>query len=152
MNDIILYAVAIAALVISNVLLVIVGIVAARLLRKPAETVVREDQEAEARQRELQRGLQELAAAVGGLNDRLGRIETQVERVQERIQNREKSASPTAINKEGDRKAFEVATKLALKGADVEELINLCGLTRGEAELIRMLHASGKGQPSSGGG
>lgn len=35
---------------------------------------------------------------------------------------------------------YEPAIKLAHKGADVEELMSTCGLARGEAELIAMLH------------
>ena len=35
---------------------------------------------------------------------------------------------------------YEPAIKLAHKGADAEELMSTCGLARGEAELISMLH------------
>jgi hypothetical protein len=44
-------------------------------------------------------------------------------------------------NKEADHRSFQVATKMALQGANVEEIVDVCGLTRGEAELVRMLHA-----------
>jgi Protein of unknown function (DUF2802). len=36
-----------------------------------------------------------------------------------------------------------------LQGASVDEVMELCGLTRGEAELICMLHASNQVSPSS---
>lgn len=35
---------------------------------------------------------------------------------------------------------YEPAIRLVRKGADVEELVSTCGLARGEAELIMMLH------------
>lgn len=35
---------------------------------------------------------------------------------------------------------YEPAIRLARKGADVDELVATCGLARGEAELIALLH------------
>jgi hypothetical protein len=36
--------------------------------------------------------------------------------------------------------SFEQAIKLARKGSSVEELMEICNLSRGEAELIAMMH------------
>lgn len=53
------------------------------------------------------------------------------------------------MNRDADQKFFKVATKLALQGASVEEVMELCGLSRGEADLICMLHANNQVSPSS---
>lgn len=37
-------------------------------------------------------------------------------------------------------RTYDPAIQLAHKGADVDELISACGLSKGEAELIMMLH------------
>lgn len=39
-----------------------------------------------------------------------------------------------------DAKSYEQASKLLRKGAGVEELMDICGLSRGEAELLVMMH------------
>lgn len=39
-----------------------------------------------------------------------------------------------------DGQAYEVAAKLVRKGAGVDELVSVCGISRGEAELIINLH------------
>lgn len=39
---------------------------------------------------------------------------------------------------------YEQAIKLAQKGASVDDLMDVCGLTRGEAELVAMVHRLGK--------
>jgi hypothetical protein len=41
---------------------------------------------------------------------------------------------------DGDGRAYSQAIKLVQKGASVEELMEVCGLARGEAELIAMMH------------
>jgi hypothetical protein len=40
--------------------------------------------------------------------------------------------------------AYEMASKLARKGASIEELMDTCGLSRGEVDLITMLNRMGQ--------
>jgi hypothetical protein len=40
--------------------------------------------------------------------------------------------------------AYEMASKLARKGASTEELMDTCGLSRGEVDLITMLNRMGQ--------
>ena len=49
-------------------------------------------------------------------------------------------ADPPEPDGDGRLKGYAIARRLARKGASAEELMNDCGLTRGEAELIHNLH------------
>ncbi len=124
MPDSLLYAVAITALVVSDVLLIVLGWYALRQ-RSPQPDIAAPEKPPQ--------DLKALTFSVGMLGERLTRIESQLVRLQERNE----QPSPSM---EANHKAFEVAAKLADQGADVEELIKLCGLTCGEAELIKLLH------------
>ena len=67
-----------------------------------------------------------------GAGERLVRLEQRVQRLTERL-------DQTELRTAGDR-PYAHAVKLVQNGAGVEELIESCGLTRGEADLIVMLH------------
>jgi hypothetical protein len=67
-----------------------------------------------------------------GAGDHLVRLEQQVRRLTERQDQIEMRTA-------GDR-PYTQAIQMVQHGADVSELIANCGLTRGEAELIAMLH------------
>ncbi|MBI5039715.1 MAG: DUF2802 domain-containing protein [Gammaproteobacteria bacterium] len=71
-----------------------------------------------------------------GAGDHLVRLEQQVRRLIERQDQIEMRTS-------GDR-PYTQAIQMVQHGADVTELIANCGLTRGEAELIAMLHGVAK--------
>ncbi|MBI5462837.1 MAG: DUF2802 domain-containing protein [Gammaproteobacteria bacterium] len=71
-----------------------------------------------------------------GAGDHLVRLEQQVRRLTERQDQIEMRSS-------GDR-PYTQAIQMVQHGADVTELIANCGLTRGEAELIAMLHGVAK--------
>jgi len=55
----------------------------------------------------------------------------------------QRTASPRAAD---NRDSLEMANKLAKSGTSVEELMNICDLGRGEAELIHVLNSSGGAQ------
>ena len=129
MNNILLYSIAITALVVSDVLLVLLGVLAYRLYHREP-TAARE-----IAYQEVHQDLKAHALSIRALDERLTRSETQLERLLAQGERQ-----PLSSHKEVDHKTFEVATKLALQGAGVEEIVNLCGLTRGEAELIHRLH------------
>ncbi len=71
-----------------------------------------------------------------GAGDHLVRLEQQVRRL---IERQDQIEMRTA----GDR-PYTQAIQMVQHGADVAELIANCGLTRGEAELIAMLHGVAK--------
>lgn len=133
MDTLLLYGLAITALIVSDIILVVLGVVVYRLYRARRDENTQADALAPLRQ-----DLKGVSVSLSVLGERLGRLETQMGRLQER---QEQQAQALPSNKEADHRAFQVATKMALQGADVEQIVNLCGLTRGEAELIRMLHA-----------
>ncbi len=140
MSELLLYGIALTILVVSDLLLVALGVMAWRLYHRsgPPQSSAAEDTE---RHGEVRQDIKNLAVAMSMLGERLVRLEDHLERLQDRLQDRDQPQTGGGGSKDGERKAFEVATKLALKGANVEELITVCGLTRGEAELIRMLHS-----------
>lgn len=77
-----------------------------------------------------------LCKASVGAGDHLVRLEQQVRRLTERQEQIEMRSA-------GDR-PYTQAIQMVQRGADVSELIGQCGLTRGEAELIAMLHGVAK--------
>lgn len=44
---------------------------------------------------------------------------------------------------EPEEKVFDQAVKLARKGSSIEEIMEICDLSRGEAELVAMMHRLG---------
>ena len=77
-----------------------------------------------------------LCKASVGAGDHLVKLEQQVRRL---IERQDQIEMRTA----GDR-PYTQAIQMVQRGADVSELVSSCGLTRGEAELIAMLHGVSK--------
>jgi hypothetical protein len=78
-----------------------------------------------------QRSTQE-SVPVDGLGQRLQEVEQQLRLLAERqdqLDLRRPMAQP-----------YRLAIKLAQGGAGVEEIVSTCGINRGEAELVAMLH------------
>ena len=134
MDDQYLYSFAIFALIVSDILLVCLGALFYRLRCRTPSAGIPEQMLDSAT--EMRDEIFAMSVSLAALDDRLARIDTHIGRLSE--QNEQQRAA----NKDSSRKTFEVATKLALRGADVDELVSLCGLTRGEAELIRMVHTN----------
>jgi len=80
----------------------------------------------------LQSDMRALVSAAIGVGERVHRIEKSLKEVSHR-QEQIDQTDPGA-------QAYQQAIKMAQKGAAAEELIEICGLTRGEADLIAMLH------------
>lgn len=72
-----------------------------------------------------------LCSASLGAGDHLVRLEQRVQRVMERQDDLEMRA--------GHERPYAQASRLVHKGADIEELVATCGVTRGEAELLVMM-------------
>ena len=80
----------------------------------------------------IEQELGALCSASVGAGDHLVRLEQQVRRINER-------QSALEMRSVGER-PYAQASELVHKGADIEELMEACGLTRGEAELLVMMH------------
>ncbi|MDH3354405.1 MAG: DUF2802 domain-containing protein [Chromatiales bacterium] len=89
----------------------------------------------------LQRDLRSLCSAAVHVGERLGRIErtsSQLSREQKILS--QKQSQTTIKVASADESAFDQALKLAQKGATAEEMADICNVTRGEADLIAMMH------------
>jgi len=80
----------------------------------------------------LRSDLAGMCRASRGAGDHLLRLEARVHRLTER-------QNQSELRTASDR-PYTQAIELVRQGAAVEDLIQRCGLTRGEAELIQMLH------------
>ena len=74
-----------------------------------------------------------LSLGAVSLNERLARIEQEFSRLHEDVDRMSLT--------EQDSRAFTQAIKLAGRGANVDELVETCDLSKGEAELIVLLHS-----------
>jgi hypothetical protein len=75
------------------------------------------------------------------LDARLTELERQLRRISEQ------QKQPPA--RDVPHPHYEPAIRLAQKGADVEDLVATCGLARGEAELIALLHRKPAFRPAT---
>lgn len=81
----------------------------------------------------VREAVQTLTRSVERLHSRLGQLE-QNQRVLPEVG-------------EMNRKAVEVATRLAGTGADIAQIVSLCGVTEAEAELIQILQKGRSNSP-----
>jgi hypothetical protein len=139
MHDVLFHGIAIIALLVGNALLITLGFLAARLYSATPEAETGREELPN-----LHQDLKGVTLSLVALGERLVKLEVQIGQL------RDQGGQPgLPLNREADQKFFKVATKLALQGASADEIMELCGLTRGEAELICMLHASNQVSPSS---
>jgi hypothetical protein len=80
---------------------------------------------------QVEQQLGALCSASLGAGDHLVKLEQRVHRVMERQDALEMRA--------GGERPYAQASQLVNKGADIDELVETCGLTRGEAELLVMM-------------
>ena len=93
------------------------------------------EEEGERLRQEVQRLRDDLGALCSGavgVSERVARIEQKLQRVSER---QEQMGSTTP-----ESQPYDQAVELARKGASAEELVKQCGLTKGEADLVVMMH------------
>lgn len=87
----------------------------------------------------MQKDLRALCNAAVQVGERLNRLEQEIKGVQSR--QRELGSRQDKLDlAEPEARTFDQAVKLVRKGATVDELVEICGLSRGEAELIAMMH------------
>ena len=73
------------------------------------------------------------------MGERVNRSEGELKNLQQRQQELGVRQN-NMVQSEGQEVSFDQAIKLARKGSSVEELMEICSLSRGEAELIAMMH------------
>jgi hypothetical protein len=86
---------------------------------------------AQQRVKQMEQELAALCSAAVGAGDHVVKLEQKVKRIIERQNLLELRAG-------GDR-PYSQASQLVHRGADTKELVDTCGLTRGEAELLVMM-------------
>jgi len=92
----------------------------------------------------LQRDLRALANAAVGVGGRVLEIERQqrkqpsVIHVKENVQSQATPAPVEFYNP--NNQPYEQAIRMAQSGATVEDIVNVCGLSKSEAELVTMMH------------
>jgi hypothetical protein len=136
MHDLVLHAIATIALLTGNALLIGLGFIIARWSSAP-----------EAGREEvpnLHQDLKGVMLALAAMGERLLKLEVQIGQLREQA-----GQEGLPLNRDPEQKSFKIATKLALQGAGADEIVELCGLTRGEADLICMLHANNQVSASS---
>jgi hypothetical protein len=120
-------------MVLTTVALLGVSIQSIALLRakRSHKDVAETLQDAQQRLKQMEQELGALCSAAAGAGDHLLKLEQKVKRIIERQNLLELRAST-------DR-PYTQASQLVHRGADIEELVDSCGLTRGEAELLVMM-------------
>lgn len=87
----------------------------------------------------LQKDLRALVSAAVGVGERVKKLESMARELNSRQE--ELGVRQDRIDRTGDEeRSYEQAIKMAQKGAPIEDLMDVCGLARGEAELIAMMH------------
>ena len=81
----------------------------------------------------LRQELQAISGAMASFSQLLDRFYDTTERGRH-------TANAPAIEDDTDSKTLEVAARLAGTGVGVEEIVSLCGVSEGEARLIRALN------------
>lgn len=103
------------------------------------------------RQERAQAGvIRELQNEILGLQQDLAEIRRQVMQTG-RAEYATPAATPAA-RREPMSPAYELASKLARKGANTDELMETCGLSRGEVDLITVLNRAGQATAPTGAG
>lgn len=122
---------AMAALILVAFVIIALLIVAMRLTKHLQQQ--RQNQES------IQHDLRSLCNAAVQVGERANRLEGELKALQQRQQELGVRQDNMA-HAEPEEVTFEQAIKLAQKGASVEELMEICSISRGEAELIAMMH------------
>jgi replicative DNA helicase len=82
---------------------------------------------------------QSLLEQLTALDARVNATATAVRRLDERLE-RARTATTTPLASAPAGSGYQIAIRLARSGATRDELISSCGLSFGEAELVRRLH------------
>lgn len=83
----------------------------------------------------LENDLRALSAGAVGVDQRIGRLEQRARRIRERQEQ---------LEMRDNSRPYDQAIRMVHKGTNVEEIMAVCELSRGEAELIQMMHSMDK--------
>jgi Protein of unknown function (DUF2802) len=83
-----------------------------------------------------------LAQQLSALDARVNATTSAIRRLDERI---ERTPQPAAQPKGTAAPGYQIAIRLARSGASCEQLMTSCGLSFGEADLVRRLHGAASG-------
>ena len=118
---------------LATITLVLIGLIILILRLKGIQR-----QQAES-QSTMQADMRAICNAALQMGEKISRIEQENKAIKQRQQElgvRQDKMAQNDIHEAG----FEQAIKLARKGSSVEEIMDICNLSRGEAELIAMMH------------
>ena len=118
---------------LATIALLLVGLIVLLLRLKGVQR-----QQAEA-QSTMQVDMRAICNAALQMGEKISRIEQENKTLKQRQQElgvRQDKMAQTDSHEAG----FEQAIKLARKGSSAEEIMDICNLSRGEAELIAMMH------------
>jgi len=117
----------------------LIALLALLLLGVAMRRIARRQQQYHHSMEGTQRDLRALCNAAVAMGERVNRLEKMLHELaeqQEMLGQRQEQ-----IDQGGDEdRSYTHAIKLAHKGASVDDLVEVCGLTRGEAELVAMMH------------
>jgi len=85
---------------------------------------------------------QAVVQQLSALDARVDAATSAIRRLEERI---ERQAQPGAQIQSAPATGYQIAIRLARSGASREELIASCGLSAGEADLVRRVHGTANG-------
>lgn len=91
----------------------------------------------------LQRDLRALANAAVGVGGRVLEIERQQRKRPTLVTNHEEPRDTTIPSFDAygsSNQPYEQAIRMTQSGANVDDIVNVCGLSRSEAELVNMMH------------
>lgn len=120
-----------ASLVLGAVALIVASALLAALRR-----VTRRLDELERALHQSDQHYQGLSAGAVGYSEHLLRVERDMKRLKERLE--------MVASTDGGGTAFTPAIRMASKGATAEEIMEACGLTQVEADLVVLLHRNGE--------
>lgn len=100
----------------------------------------------EREQEAFRRDLRTLVTTAVNVGERLSRCEHRVALINQNQKEIHERQGEQKIAMPAEDLAFEQALKLAQKGSSVEELMDICQITRGEADIIAMMHRQDSGR------
>lgn len=124
------------SITIATLLLLVAVIVALLIISMRSKSQLQQLQQI---QTTLQTDLRALCNAAVQMGERVNRNENELKALQQRQQELG-VRQDNLVQNESQEVSFDQAIKLARKGSSVEELMEICNLSRGEAELIAMMH------------
>ncbi|MET0499075.1 MAG: DUF2802 domain-containing protein [Steroidobacteraceae bacterium] len=94
--------------------------------------------------RALHASIERTFAEVRSLHESISVMNARIEALSERAELDSRMAPSSTGN---SQRGYDIATRLARNGADVNEIVANCGITRHEAELLLRLHGTHKQAP-----